>query len=464
MAFALRHPQMPGWFFAELRRLASHRTSVDAAELPADLRVKPFAVAYADLFFVDEYPALRRGLRRINRDFHSSLGLSDPSDWVGNAQARAHGTGTTVAGGIELRDDRHSCLARIDLVLAHVTASAIALIAYARPTIGFIEEFATLLHSPTMPDIRLKFPRHRFLGYTHFPAAKHRAEEVRELFNAANREVCLLFRSYFHAGLSLRGPLPSIEAFTVSRGRPQLSRVMTVEGPGENVDLLSVLGARPGGALYETASYVLYETSVRTGDYEFGNLQLLIPEHPSGGGHPASGPDIEIFYDTWHIGPLLALNRAYAHAINDVLEYRNHLSAAMRAFRVRRIGWHISRALRLGALQFRLRLLRSELGTTPDPPFPSDTKHIRRNEHWGSPPAAVGNDLWSALQDKQDLLERQSEVLRTTHQEVTALKSLAVGYSLQWIAIILAAAAIFGAEINNGLKAALTWLSTLLGS
>jgi hypothetical protein len=356
---------------------------------------------YADLFFVDEYSALQRGLQRIDRDFHSSLGLSDPSDWVGNAQMRAYGTGTTVAGSIDLPAGRRPRLARIDLVLAHITASAIAVIAYARPTKEFIEEFTTLVHSPTTPDIRLNFPRRRFLGYTHFSAHKHRAEEVRGLFRAANEEITRVFRSYFHAGLSLRGPLPSLEAFTVNQTRAQLSRVMTIEGPGENEDLLAVIGARPGQALYETESYVLYTTSVRSGDYEFRNIQLLTTEPTTEGGHPAPDSHLDIFYDAWHLGPFLALDHAYAHATNDLLEYRDHLSAAMRAFRVRRIGWHISRALRLGALQFRLRLLRSELGTAPDPPFPSDTKHIRRDEHWGSPPAAIGTDFWSALQDNR---------------------------------------------------------------
>jgi hypothetical protein len=46
---------------------------------------------------------------------------------------------------------------------------------------------------------------------------------------------------------------------------------------------------------------------------------------------------------------------------------------------------------------------------------------------------------------------------------VTALKSLAVGYWLQWIAIVLAAAAIFGTEIHDGAKAVLSWIRTLSG-
>jgi hypothetical protein len=349
-------------------------------------------------------------------------------------------------------------------MLAHIAPSAIALVAYATPTPAFAEEFTRLLHTPAARDIRLRWPRRRFLGYTEFPAKKLRAEEVRQRLLTANKEVTLLFRSYFHAGLSQRGPLPSIEAFTVSQSREWLSRVMTLDAPGTHWDLLSILGADPGHALYETDTYVLYATSVQHGRYEFRNLQLLTTETIREKGSAAPDQHLEIFDDAWHVSPLLAFDHAYSHAINDVLQARDRLSTAISAFHVRRIAWHISHSLRLGVLQFRLRLLRAELGKTSDRSFlHSFTEHIRRKEHWGSPPATLGDDLWSALQDKQDLLERQLDVVRTTHQEVTALKSLRVGYRLQRIAILLTAAAVFRTEIHDAIKAVLLRILSFVG-
>ena len=210
-------------FFAERRHEESLRMSV---RCPPNIRIRPAFFSYYDLFFTEDFPALRRGATRLCSDYRGrsqpfiSLPESDFEELFRSWSRQSAGGAWKRVGHFPLdnRDDLF-CIKSLSMDLILISPVCVMLQVSAFPRDAYVRRFRELISR----DIQHTAIVHRFGVFSKkwhsggvLPSIA-RQHELEELFLKLNREVVVILREYVGRGWSAKGPLPSFHVFALDQ-------------------------------------------------------------------------------------------------------------------------------------------------------------------------------------------------------------------------------------------------------
>lgn len=352
---------------------------------PDGLKIKTLQVAYGDLFFLEEFSRLQRGITHLNRDCGDEIfGVKEKEiiEWFESAKRMSFGRAADKPFGYfyldRLKQPRCFRLTKmVSLEIKHFSPSMMALTIIVTPSEEFKRRFQLIISSNSLPivDIRFSIRFGTFLYSTSSPVFR-RKRDIDNLFLEINKEITILMRKYFGVGLSKYGPLPSLEIllidnsldFISERGKAikddSFMRRAFWEGLG--LDVFS-------GGVYSMDSAKLYEID-RDRNYKVDTYQLLesVTDFTSSSvKEEDGGKKEEIILDHYRyflpeLCPMLALKQLFKVQEEEILCVRNNLAPVLSnqtfgTLSFRTLGRWISRLVNMNELHFRQQRAVSEM-------------------------------------------------------------------------------------------------------
>lgn len=459
LRIAVRRPFSRFPFLSGVRDTA-HHVADDMLELtaaPEGVALRPLRLLFTDVYFLEEFSALDRGMRRLlarARGRSTLFPHKGSEDWFVRATQRTSG-GTRNVGGLDLtllpRRLRPKLLCRAHVWAFHVSPSLISLTFSATPSEDFNLRFADLIHTDRLEEVQLAYLWGMgFVGKSFCSAVLTRQAEYDELFLEANRELARVLRHYLGVGLCMEAPLPVVEVLATDTELGDLLATWArddtkgAERTFRHADFLRSLGY-PFRSRYANDWYQLYQVQ-RNEHYEIGAYQLLasIPAYRRSHTSTGTPEDVDaqiahtLHYVAPHLGASVALHGFYRRLRAAVLDVRNGIATILHAqarrgsaIRKMRRGYRtISRA---NALAFRQERLWTELTDPQRRSFlTTDLDDLRRDaldEPEERPTFGAG--LWVTLEETHAFCQEQLTLLRAAFREVLDFATLQMNDRLQ---------------------------------
>jgi hypothetical protein len=193
---------------------------VEPTGRPAGMDIDVLAIAFCDIFFVEEFEQLKDGLQKLSNSCGERLRRNDLHAWFQQARTSSFG-GSSIRLGYffigQLKPRRPSSLAHnAFLCLKHLAPSVVALTWLVTPSSTFTKRFHAIIDKDAYPDATLILTRHGFSVASISNPVFARQKEIDSLFLSLNQEVVSISRTYLRAGMSIHGPLASVEALAIN--------------------------------------------------------------------------------------------------------------------------------------------------------------------------------------------------------------------------------------------------------
>ncbi len=215
--------------------------SSNVSQFPSDLTLEE--VVYYDIYPIEEFTNLRKGLSKIIRRYRypkGSLGLlmhrfDRANDFLSDLQKFKFRGGSCGAGAVYFSESSNfECIDSVRLSVAIINPSYICLILIAEPSKYFKAKFHEISKLAEKIDEKIIFPNikyglsnlrnwHRF-GHSSGNIIDFKHRELDELFLQANKEIVKCLRNNIKGGMSMWGPIPQIEIISTNE---KLDNVVT---------------------------------------------------------------------------------------------------------------------------------------------------------------------------------------------------------------------------------------------
>lgn len=245
---------------------------------PPDLKIELEKIYFSDLFFSEEFSSLRQGLKEIYNQ-HSAFVPDQNSEridlWFNSIQNSESNSSSIYLGWLVFKEDNAIFFDKAQISLCYVEPSFISLSISIEPSSIFKDKFNKLIrriplaqHEITSINFRKSFVSVK--TYSPFFTQKI---DLEKLFLDFNKNLVILFRAFFKSGLSVFGPLPSIEILSINSSLQEIPRIPSPRMPKSMMScryfLQSIGYPFQGQAIYKYEDFLEF--------YEITRNELFYP-------------------------------------------------------------------------------------------------------------------------------------------------------------------------------------------
>lgn len=463
---------------SSLQSLAENTWKSKDLVCPDNINLMIRSIVFYDIYSVEEFDKLSDGLIRLYKRCQfpqgslarhtESIHSKDISQWIQQAQVEMMSAGWRNGGFLHLAGNYcdHG-----NLYLANIGPSHISLTLIVSPTDHFQKKFHDIISSQPSNDLVLGF---RATGFPRFKMSSYRIawrtfgmrssstspdyirhRELDELMLSMNKEIVTLFRKYIRAGLSMYGPLPSIEILTTDETLRNLSARQLRKKTNEELSSLNLRFWNTIG--FDALSFhpyfwrwLIFYPAYRSQHYSMHNYQILASRtdfRRSRDHKDEKELDEEILYHLRYRLPqicaLLSVEALYRQLKRDIIAARNRLAPTISKPSIKRFAIGSFRRgtnwlARLNRLHFQQDRIWSELEHSRTRSALKERVRGGRRHAFQKGPRVDFVDDWSSfIETMKYSNDQQLTLVKSAYEDHFKLRQALTTNTLQIVAIAL---------------------------
>lgn len=484
--------KLPQWrFFDNLNSFAKReRFSFDNPVLPAELDLVPVEILYSDLYFVEDFDKLSKGMKKMLAQSKSRfITITDSekvSSWIDEGK-KSLGGGWINAGWVDFRGMpkaiRPALLSEMHVQLIKLSPSIISIAYAATPSELFSSQFEKILREPAQSDLRVGrwHWRRGLVGWESRPARARKAKQFEDLFLSANAELVRVLRFFVQCGLAMKGPLKEVDVFC----RGDWESQSDAENEGETLsrkvrDVMSAVG-HPGHKFFVFKNDWLEFYSIdRRSESQSCGYQIIVKRDSFNAmdRQRSAHEDLEhairskLAFSYTELAPLISVEAFYRALLDNVFKVRDGMhpvltSGSSGVAKVGRLRRAREKLYMLNALLFKETVVWNEYVDSW-----TYKRHLREIDVTLDAVLEAGKDKRESIASMfggvisrlHQVFDKQMDIVRPSYNEIIGAANVELNHRLQILVLLIAVLGVLLALPADTLQNVFTVLVTTSAS